>query len=348
MVVDFDDEGRILIDSIDPDQSGAWAAIPSVTAPLQAEPVEDVVAVAGVIREIVGELDGNAYGITDVFLDGRRSFVRSRETNLGNLSADANLWYGQVLLGGNNPPMISVKNGGGIRAPIGRIVSPPGSTSVEEIQLLPPAANDFGKPEGGVSQLDIQTAFAFNNGLAVVTLTAAELHDLVEQMIKGDFTHTAGLRVEFDPSGQARSDGDVNLGGAGSTDGERVQKLEALVNPGAADKADQWDLVVDGGMLQGDTSRTFRVLALDFLASCAAVTEGSASCGSGWPFNGLTDPAYLLLDDSFIDADPGEADFSRTGSEQDAFAEFMQAFHPDQGHAYGVPVDVNERLIPLD
>lgn len=348
LVVEFDDGGRVITDSVNPAQSGAWAAIPGVIDPLQSEPIDGVVAVASVIREILGELDGSAFGITNVFLDGRRSFVRSQETNLGNLSADANLWYGRALVGDSNPPLVSVKNGGGIRAPIGRIVSPPGSTSADQIQLLPPAGNDFGKPEGGVSQLDIQTAFAFNNGLAVVTMTAAELHDLVEEMIKGNFTHTAGLRVEFDPSAQARSDGDTNLGGTGGTDGERVRKLEVLVDPEAADVANRWDLVVDGGTLQGDPTRTFRVLALDFLAKCAAVTDGTANCGSGWPFNGLTAPEYLLLNDSFADADPGQAGFSNTGGEQDAFAEFMQAFHPDQDRAYTVPVDVNERLIPLD
>lgn len=348
LVVEFDASGTVIVDSIDPEQSGAWAAIASVTGPLSADPVEGVVTVANVIRDILGELDGQAYGVTDVFLDGRRSFVRSRETNLGNLSADANLWYGRQLLGGNNPPLVSVKNGGGIRAPIGRITSPPGSTSAAEVQLLPPAANDFGKPEGGVSQLDIQTAFAFNNGLAVVTMTAAELHDLVEEMIKGNFTHTAGLRIEFDPAMAARSDGDINMGANGVTDGRQVRKLEVLVDPDAMTEAARWDLVVDGGVLQGDTTRSFRVLALDFLASCADVADGSSNCGSGWPFNGLADPAYVHTSEGYAGVDPGLANFSSTGGEQDAFAEYMKAFHPDQNQAYVVPIDVNERLIPLN
>lgn len=180
------------------------------------------------IREILNELDGTAYGVTEVFLDGRRKFVRSRETNLGNLSADANLWYAVEMMP-TEPPLISVKNGGGIRAPIGRIVSPAGSTSEDDIELLPPAGNDFGKPEGGISQLDIQTAFAFDNGLALVTMTAAELHDLVEEMIKGNFTHTAGLRLTFNPTAPARSGGDTNMGM--HTDGERVIDLEVLVDP---------------------------------------------------------------------------------------------------------------------
>lgn len=350
LVVNFDEQGLVLTDSIDPAQSGAWAAVGTIVDDeLMADPIADVVEVADVIREILGELDGSAFGITEVFLDGRREFVRSRETNLGNLSADANLWYGQQMLGASNPPIVSVKNGGGIRAPIGQVVSPAGSTSADDLQLLPPAANDFGKPEGGISQLDIQTAFAFNNGLALVTMKAAELHDLVEEMIKGNFTHTAGLRLEFNPDGQARSDGDTNQGSSGVTDGERVRKLEVLVDPDAVNDADRYDLIVENGALQGDSSRTFRVIALDFLAGCAGVSDGSKSCGSGWPFNGLTNPEYAELADPGVAAiDPGKTDFSVTGGEQDAFSEYLQEFHPDAASAYDVPFDVNERLIPQE
>lgn len=350
LVVDFDNQGRVITDSIDPAESGAWAAVPGIVdAELMAEPIAGVVEVAEVIRSILGELDGAAFGITEVFLDGRREFVRSRETNLGNLSADANLWYGQQMVRDDNPPIVSVKNGGGIRAPIGQIVSPAGSTSVEDLQLLPPAGNDFGKPEGGISQLEIQTAFSFNNGLALVTMTAAELHDLVEEMIKGNFTHTAGLRLEFDPSRPARSDGDTNQGSSGVTDGERVRKLEVEVDPDAADESGRWDLIVENGNLQGDASRIFRVIALDFLAGCAETNNGSESCGSGWPFNNLTNPGYAELDEErFKDNDPGMTDFSVTGGEQDAFSEYLQQFHSDAASAYDVPFDVNERLIPLE
>jgi 2',3'-cyclic-nucleotide 2'-phosphodiesterase (5'-nucleotidase family) len=351
LVVEFDAQGLVLTDSIDPAESGAWAAVTEITDDLlMAQPIAEVKEVVDVIRIILRELDGSAFGITEVFLDGRREFVRSRETNLGNLSADANLWYGQQMVD-TNPPIVSVKNGGGIRAAIGQVVSPAGSTSVEDLQLLPPAANDFGKPEGGISQLDIQTAFAFNNGLALVTMTAAELHDLVEEMIKGSFTHTAGLRLDFDPEGNARTDGDANQGSSGVTDGERVRKLQVVVDPDAANDAERFDLIVENGTLQGDPTRTFRVIALDFLAGCAETNDGSESCGSGWPFNNLTNPEYAELADPGLAAnDPGKTGFSPTGGEQDAFSEYLQEFHSPElgGTAYNVPFDVNERLIPLE
>ncbi|SDU04006.1 bifunctional metallophosphatase/5'-nucleotidase [Halopseudomonas salegens] len=348
LLVDFDDEGVIILDSINNNESGAWASLDSVVDTLQGSPISDVTEVADVIRQILGELDGTAYGVTDVFLDGRRAFVRSRETNLGNLSADANLWYAREMLPGN-PPLVSVKNGGGIRAPIGRIVSPAGSTSVDDLQLLPPAGNDFGKPEGGVSQLDIQTAFAFNNGLALITMTAAELHDLTEEMIKGNFTHTAGLRLSFNPNAQARSEGDTNLGLL--TDGERVIDLDVLVDPNAVNEADRWDRIVENGAVVGDPNRTFRVVALDFLANCAAPPGSefaTANCGSAWPFKGLNNAEHKsLLEVDVAANDPGQVDFSSTGGEQDALAEFLLQFHPDSNSAYAVPFDVNERLIPV-
>jgi len=341
LLVDFDANGRIRTDRLDPAANGAWAAVPAVVEPLSAEPIAEVVEVADVLREILGELDGNAFGITQVFLDGRRSAVRSRETNLGNLTADANLWYAATL-DPANPPVISVKNGGGIRAPIGRIVSPPGSISAEEVELLPPTGNDFGKPEGGISRLDIQTSLAFNNRLSMVDMTAAELRDLVEEMILGNFTHVGGLRVEFDPSLPARSGSDVNLGLA--TSGQRVRRLEVEVAP------DLWDLVVEDGAIVGDPQRSFRVVALNFLADCAAPDDSEyfrPNCGSGWPFKDLAEPRFVTLQAGFEAFDPGLADFSETGGEQDALAEYLQAFHPDMARAYDVPVDINERLIPV-
>lgn len=346
LMVKFDENGVILTDKLEPGINGAWAAIPAVVEQLKAEPIPEVVEVADVIREILGELDGDAYGITSVFLEGRRSQVRSRETNLGNLTADANLWYSQ-LLDLENPPLVSVKNGGGIRAPIGVVSVPPGEQ--DAVVLLPPAANDFGKPEGGISQLDIQTSLAFNNGLALVDMTAAELRDLLEELVKGNFGHTAGLSVEFDRSFPERSSGDTNQGLA--TDGQQVREMQVCLggwNAGACDGG--WETVVTNGVTQA-TGRSYRVVALDFLAACAAPAGSEfarENCGSGWPFNGLVAANFAsLLENRFEERDPGLADFSITGGEQDALAEFLPAFHPDAENAYNVPPDVNERMISV-
>ena len=105
--------------------------------------------------------------------------------------------------------------------------------------------------------------------------------------------------------------------------------------------------IVENGTIQGDPSRTFRVIALDFLAGCAGDSTGETNCGSGWPFNGLTNPEFInLTDNQFAANDPGQTDFSNSGGEQDAFSEFLQEFYADAENAFDVPFDVNERLIP--
>ena len=52
--------------------------------------------------------------------------MRREETNLGNLTADANLRALSAVVGGA-VPVVSVKNGGGIRAQIGAVSSAGGS-----------------------------------------------------------------------------------------------------------------------------------------------------------------------------------------------------------------------------
>ncbi len=77
------------------------------------------------VAEVVNTKDGNVLGETEVFLDGRREQVRTEETNLGNLTADANL---EVAQGYDDTVVVSIKNGGGIRAPIGEVVNDGGET----------------------------------------------------------------------------------------------------------------------------------------------------------------------------------------------------------------------------
>lgn len=350
LVVTFDAAGRIIPDSLDPASNGAWAALDSIVNMLNAEPVPQVVVIADTLRGVLESKDGNVAGFTDVFLEGRRSFVRSEETNLGNLTADANLWYARRA---DPDVVIALKNGGGIRAPIGRIIAPPGSTDVSEVELLPPQANTF-KPEGGVSQLDIETSLAFNNGLTLLSLTAAELWDLMERTVAsaapgatpGSFPQIGGLRIAFDPERPARSGDDFNQGAA--TTGQRIRDLLVGLPDGTV------DVVVANGQLQGSAGRTFRLVTLNFLASCVPDTSGqsSADCGDGYPFKGLINPNRRDLATDFAASvyDPGLLDFADSGSEQDALAEFLAAFHGTPAAAFDLaetPVTEDTRIINL-
>ncbi len=100
-----------------------------------------------------------------MYLEGERVFGRAQETNLGDLSADANALAAKDALGADHF-IVSLKNGGGIRASIGAVD--------HERSQVPPTANpDAGKPEGAVSQLDIENSLRFDNKLMVFDTTAA-------------------------------------------------------------------------------------------------------------------------------------------------------------------------------
>jgi 5'-nucleotidase / UDP-sugar diphosphatase len=130
-------------------------------------------------RGPLDELRARVIGETLVELDGNRSNIRSRETNLGNLVADAML---QKAVGSG--AQIAITNGGGIRASI-----PAGQVTVGQVlEVLP-----------------------FGNTLAVVTLTGAQVQAALENGFSqiesgaGRFPQVAGIRVSFSPEAPAGS-----------------------------------------------------------------------------------------------------------------------------------------------
>ena len=180
LVVEFDDAGHIIPASLDPNVNGAYATdqagldrvyqgtgLDPFAEGSRGDTVRDLTTV---IDSVISVKDAVQFGSTDVYLEGRRATVRSQETNLGNLSADANLFIGQQT---DASATISIKNGGGIRDFIGSI-APDGTE-------LPPAANpEANKDAGEVSQLDIENSLRFNNALSLVTLTPQQLLEALE------------------------------------------------------------------------------------------------------------------------------------------------------------------------
>lgn len=296
LVVEFDVEGVIKPGSLDPAINGVYAADEQGASGLSTIGVIDEIAKA--VGDVIVAKDGNLFGKTAVFLDGLRTSVRTEETNLGNLTADANLAVAKEV---DDTTVISIKNGGGIRAPIGVIEVPAGSTDPSAVVKLPPKANPLAeKEEGQISQLDIENALRFNNDLSLVTVTAAQLQALVEHGVSavapgatpGRFPQIAGMTFSYDPSKEA---------------GKRVIDL----NVGDV-------VVIDDGALQADVG-PFRVVTLRFLA------EG----GDGYPFP--TDEAANRVDLlNSEDIDPAEITFAPVGSEQHALAKYLKVnFPPD-------------------
>lgn len=321
LVVEFDDAGLIKPDSIDAQVSGAYATDEAgVAAVGNPAPSALIEAITSALSDVIVSRDGNIFGKTTAFLDGERGSVRTEETNLGNLSADSMLFAARQL----DPAVaVAIKNGGGIRASIGLITYPPGSTNPEDVLRLPPPANAAaGKDEGQISQFDIENALRFNNKLAVLTVTAAELQALVEHGVAavapgatpGQFPQVGGIRFSFDPALEP---------------GSRVRNLAVVDDAGNVD-----DVVVRDGVLDGDAARTFRVVTLTFLAGG----------GDGYPFP--TDAAAARQDLTPTEVPQGDIMFAEAGSEQHALAAYLLATYPDATpyDAEDVPADLDERI----
>lgn len=142
-----------------------------------------------VFKGPIDQLRARVVGSAAVDLDGSRSNIRSRETNLGNLVAEAMLAKARSA-----GATLAITNGGGIRASI-----PAGLITVGQIlEVLP-----------------------FGNTLALVTLTGAQVIEALNNGVSqvesgaGRFPQIAGFRFTYDPalpaSGRVTS---VTVGGA--------------------------------------------------------------------------------------------------------------------------------------
>jgi 2',3'-cyclic-nucleotide 2'-phosphodiesterase (5'-nucleotidase family) len=313
LVIDFDPSGVIIPSSVNSAISGAYAAdslgveeawgsgnyLAAFTPGSKGQLVKTLTDAIG---NVIVSKDGNLFGKTSVFLEGRRNFVRTEETNLGNLSADANLWMAKQY---DPATVISIKNGGGIRSVIG-YVNAVGSNVVLEPPVANPAA---GKVQGDISQLDIENSLRFNNQLSLLTLSANGLKAILEHGVRatapgvtpGQFPQISGVRFSYDPT--------------------RPQ-LSRIINAVIVDTAGQTiDTLVANGQVYGDTARIFRIVTLNFLAGG----------GDSYPFVALGSNRVDLA--TLPPAGPGLAGFTIPGSEQDAFAEYMKQFYSTNAYS---------------
>jgi 2',3'-cyclic-nucleotide 2'-phosphodiesterase (5'-nucleotidase family) len=305
LVVDFDAQGVLVPGSIDANQSGAFATDDQGVLDLWGDLVTPFAAgtkggrvqgLVSAVRGVVIAKDSNVLGRASVFLEGRRTAVRTEETNLGNLTADANLAAARAI---DPSVLVSHKNGGGIRNPIGSIDGLTGA-------LLPTAANPLsGKLAGQISQLDVEDSLRFNNSLSLLTLSREQLKQVLEHSVAattatatpGQFGQWGGIAFSFDRTLPA---------------GSRV-RYAALTAPGVRSP-----VVVAEGQVVG--ASPIRIVTLDFLASG----------GDSYPF-----PAFTAANPTFanrvnltsLGLPAGASAFASPGTEQDALAEFLLANH---------------------
>ncbi len=345
LVIEFDESGVIIPESVDPAVSGAFATTDAgviaefnedgalsdedalAAAFAEGTAAETVQALVSTVTGVVIDQDGNIVGQSDVFQNGARADVRNQETNFGNLTADANIAAARLVEDeATSPVLVSLKNGGGIRDIIGFEGQLDDGTFVKTTTMPNP---DAGKEMGDVSELDIGNTLRFNNGLVLVTLTPEQLLEMLEHGVAeavpdlttepGQFSQVGGLAFSFDPTQPAREFDPETL--EQTVAGERVQSVALIDEAGEFIQT----VVEDGEIVEG-APEAIRVVTLDFL-------EGG---GDAYPFPVFeeADPDFynfVSLEESLAGMD-GAFTFADAGSEQDALAEFyFDNFNVDNG-----------------
>lgn len=162
------------------DAAGVLQAWSGELVPVDKVPPEKTIeAKLAEFRAPIEALRAQRVGETRVALDGDRARVRTRETNLGNLIADAMLWKA-----GPAGAQIAIQNGGGIRASL---------------------------PAGPITLGQAMEVLPFGNYLVVLSLTGEQILAALEngvsqvEAVAGRFPQVAGLRYTWDPAKPAGS-----------------------------------------------------------------------------------------------------------------------------------------------
>ncbi len=160
------------------------------------------------VQAYLDKLDETVVGTSTVPLNGARPDIRIKETNEGNLMADA-LAYVVKTHGADygidtSVPIVAIQNGGGIR---NATVIEPGDLTVRDTWDIAPFANfDGAFPDVSAAELKL----ALENGYSNV------------ENVDGRFSHISGMTVVVDLKQQAQTkkeDGSVD------TPGDRVRTI---------------------------------------------------------------------------------------------------------------------------
>lgn len=335
LVVEFDNNGDIIPASLTSNVAinGAYAATDGNVAAAWNDLDGDlsnsafaagtkgaaVFEISNAVQSVISTKDSTIFGYSDVYLEGERAFVRNQETNLGSLTADANgaAFRTAAKAGDETTFVVSLKNGGGIRAQIGS-VDP--VTGEKKATVANPAAN---KAEGGVSLLDVENSLRFDNKLMVFDTTPSGLKAILEHGLaslgnQGRFPQVGGVRFSYDPDLPAN---------------QRILSI-SLVDPNEKVIA----RLVENGEIKAGAPAKISVVVLNFLA------QG----GDGYPMKANGENFRYILTDGTLSAAVDEslnftADAGPTSvgksladvmGEQQALKDFMQAQHGTPQAAY--------------
>lgn len=230
------------------------------------------------VAAYVAGLESNIIGTTSVAQQQSSDLIRSRETNLGNLVADAQLAAAQTRAAsfGVDSPQIAMPNGGGIRAPI---------------------------TAGDISEADSFDVSPFGNVVAVVEdVTTAELLLLLENCVSrvvydpisqhperqgggtGRFAQVAGMYFTYDVFAQPlvldpneNPDGSYNI----ATPGQRIIDVHlddgtALILDGVAQPGITVDIALPDFSAGGGDQYFFYLADMDKVFTRLGVTDQQA------------------------------------------------------------------------
>ena len=233
LVVRFDRDGNLI--EIDEDKSGpirvAGGNNPDAVYPnrrIERRVVEPV-------QEAVDALQSNVIATSQVILDGRRSQIRTVETNQGNLITDAIHWTATTEAPNFGAPVpdVTLGNGGGIR-------------------------NDSEIPAGDITEFDTFDILPFLNFVSIIPdIPRTQFKEILENAVSrveftdGRFAQVSGFTLKWDPAGTPQVlDADGNV----TTAGTRV--VDVVLDNGT--------VIVDNGVLQPGADVV--IATVDFLA----------------------------------------------------------------------------------
>lgn len=346
LVVEFNTAGELITSNLASRvaENGSYAATPENVAAVWGVPVNAladtafapgtkgalVKQVTDTVQTVINAKDGIVYGYTAVYLEGERAFVRGQEANLGNITADANQHALRAVVGGT-APIVSLKNGGGIRAQIGAVSSVGGSVT----KLPPPANSVVGKSEGGISQLDIENALRFNNRLMAFETTPTGLKAILEHGVaswpnEGRFPQIGGVAFAWDPVRPADS---------------RVTSISLMNDDGTLGTPIYKEGPLAAAILRA-APPVIQMVTLNFLAND----------GDGYPIKANGSNFRYVLDNGALGPVIADESLSFTVvpqlppnalGEQAAFASFLQARHGNLANAFrqvDTPASADERI----
>jgi 2',3'-cyclic-nucleotide 2'-phosphodiesterase (5'-nucleotidase family) len=346
LVVEFNTAGELITSNLASRvaENGSYAATTANVAQVWGVPVNtlaDTAFAAGTkgarvkqvmdtVQTVINSKDGTVYGYTAVYLEGERVFVRGQETNLGNITADANQQALRAIVGGT-APIVSLKNGGGIRAQIGAVSSVGGSAT----KLPPPANPAVGKSEGGISQLDIENALRFNNRLMAFETTPAGLKAILEYGVaswpnQGRFPQIGGVAFAWDPARPA---------------GSRVTSISLMNDDGTPGTAIYKEGPLSAAILRA-APPVIQMVTLNFLANDG---DGYPMKANGSNFRYVLDSGALgpVIADESLNFTAAPQLPSNALGEQAAFASFLQVRHGNLANAFrqaDTPASADERI----